>query len=263
MKTRKMFWGIIAYGIVGVLGLASTALAAKPSPPCNPDGMLEPGEGCDPQGLVFRDGATCESEGFTGGTLACTATCQVDESGCVCAVFPGDGAGHGPPLRYTNNGDGTATDNNTLFMWEVKDNTGGIHDVNNTYTWSSTGSAADGTLFTDFLNKLNNTCDGAGATDCTVTGDAGCGTEKCGLAGHRDWRIPNVKELQSIVDYGRFGPAVGLNFPGLTAASFYWSSTSNAAFGPDFGWVVYFYDGGVFYAGRGDNHRGRAVRGGS
>src|SRR5438477_787688 len=98
MKTRKMFWGIIAYGIVGVLGLASTALAAKP---CNPNGVVEKGEGCDPVGPVFRSGQTCESQGFTGGTLACTSTCQVDESGCFsapCAVFPGDGAGSGPAL---------------------------------------------------------------------------------------------------------------------------------------------------------------------
>src|SRR3972149_9882251 len=114
-------------------------------------------------------------------------------------VFPGDGfpnpdkfgvSGHGPALSYTDNGDGTFTDDNTGFMWEMKDESGGIHDKDNTYTWTDTGNSnltdPDGTLFTDFLDKINNTCDGAGATSCST--DSGCsGGELCGLAGHRDW----------------------------------------------------------------------------
>src|SRR3972149_9339876 len=69
--------------------------------------------------------------------------------------FPGDGAGDGPALSYTDNGDGTFTDNNTKFMWEIKDQSGGVHDVDNTYTWTDTVDAdntdPDGTLFTVFL----------------------------------------------------------------------------------------------------------------
>jgi len=37
---------------------------------------------------------------------------------------------------------------------------------------------------------------------------------QCSYAGHRDWRIPNVKELQSIVDYSQVNPALALSFPG-------------------------------------------------
>jgi len=37
---------------------------------------------------------------------------------------------------------------------------------------------------------------------------------QCGYAGHRDWRIPNVKELQSIVDYSQVNPALAPSFPG-------------------------------------------------
>ena len=259
MKPRTVFWGIIAYGIVGVLGLASTALARKPTSMC-PNGIAEPGEGCD--GSDFR-GQSCETFGFTGGTLVCTATCQVDESGCFCA-FPGDGAGHGPTLKYTDNGDGTATDNNTLLMWEVKNSVAGsVHNVDNTYAWSSGGTAEDGPLFTVFLATLNNTCDGDETTACTSNADcATIGNGLCGHAGHRDWRIPNVKELQSIVDYGTFNPAIAPSFPGSTAASGYWSSTSFAS-NPVGVWVVFFNAGVVNFAGKNNLFHGRAVRGGS
>jgi hypothetical protein len=44
------------------------------------------------------------------------------------------------------------------------------------------------------------------------------------LGGHDDWRLPNVRELQSILDYGRSSPAIDPIFGALP--SFYWSSTS-------------------------------------
>lgn len=44
------------------------------------NGMLEPGEVCDGSNL---GGATCQSKGYSGGTLVCGAGCQTfDESGC-------------------------------------------------------------------------------------------------------------------------------------------------------------------------------------
>lgn len=38
----------------------------------------------------------------------------------------------GSTLSYTDNGDGTITDNVTGLMWEKKDDSGGIHDKDNT-----------------------------------------------------------------------------------------------------------------------------------
>jgi hypothetical protein len=46
----------------------------------------------------------------------------------------------GATLSYTDNGDGTITDNNTGLMWEKKDNSGGIHDEGDNYTWGMTSS---------------------------------------------------------------------------------------------------------------------------
>lgn len=47
------------------------------------------------------------------------------------------------------------------------------------------------------------------------------------LAGHDDWRLPNVKELQSIVDYRRPQPALDTRFLQLSdPRAWFWSSTS-------------------------------------
>jgi hypothetical protein len=78
------------------------------------------------------------------------------------------------------------------------------------------------------------------------------------LAGVSDWRLPSVGELQSIVDCGRFGPAIDPAFGSLS--SVYWSSTTYAAF-PDRAWFVHFDDGLVSGgAGKDGNDYVRAVR---
>src|SRR3972149_8256178 len=209
----------------------------------------------------------------------CTAsltTCTDDLAACEAGaqVFPGDGyastdafgvSGHGPALHYTDHGDGTFTDDNTGFMWEKKDNESGIHDKDTTYTWTDTCvgfdvvelSDPDGTLFTMFLDTLNTTCDGAGVTDCVD--DSVCGVGVCGFAGYQDWRIPNVKELQSIVDYSVFNPSSSV--PGLTRTAYYFSATT-VAFNTPFAWVVSFGGDGVNIGIRnqGGNLYVRAVR---
>ena len=54
-----------------------------------------------------------------------------------------------------------------------------------------------------------------------------------GFAGHNDWRIPNLNELQTLADYGTVSPATDSafnDFPdNFTSSCYYWSSTSYAA----------------------------------
>jgi hypothetical protein len=164
----------------------------------------------------------------------------------------------GAALSYTDNGDGTITDDNTGLMWEKKDWSHGTHDFRNRYTWGLTSEpwTMTGTMVTDFLRRLN--------------------TPPC-FAGHCDWRIPNVKELQGIVNYqysdaGR-QPTVSREFRAncaencapatcsCTAREFYWSSTTNMDY-PTGAWFVSFRSGEVGHASRSESYAVRAVRGG-
>ncbi len=183
------------------------------------------------------------------------ASCQEDLAACLaepCAIFPGDGQ-TGAPLSYTDNGDGTFTDDNTGLMWEIKDGADGVHNVGNLYTWTADVAEPpftfNGTAETEFLAELN---------------------AEPGFAGHTDWRLPTVKELQSLVDYsvpidpGPICPtcvAVSPDLPGATACSFYWSSTSEASL-DECAWSVSFHDGIVFCDQPGVPAGVRAVRGG-
>jgi Protein of unknown function (DUF1566) len=96
----------------------------------------------------------------------------------------------GAQLSYTDNGDGTITDKTTGLIWEKLTDDGSIHDWNNVYTWDQAFQK-----ITD-LNLAN-------------------------FAGSNEWRLPNVRELLSIVNYGAHNPAVSAEFntncvPGCT-----------------------------------------------
>jgi cysteine-rich repeat protein len=183
--------------------------------------------------------------------------------------------------RFADNGDGTITDTKTGLMWEKKDDAGDIHDKDNSYTWSSTGTAADGTAFTTFLATLNQT----------------------NFAGHHDWRLPSEdgqnppgtgpKELESIVETGASGCGSGALCIGAafdtnwgknsggnggctvdgaggtprcscTQSATYWSATGSTVPFPNIlAWGVNFTDGTVLRKGPLDFARPvRAVRGG-
>lgn len=43
-------------------------------------------------------------------------------------------------MSFTDNGDGTITDNRTGLMWEKLSDDGSIHDKDTTYTWHNAGT---------------------------------------------------------------------------------------------------------------------------
>ena len=188
--------------------------------------------GCpSPTDLPATGQTTCWDSSFNATT--CTGTGQDGEIQA------------GATLSYTDNGDGTITDNNTKLMWEKLSMDSSIHDVGNPYTWAN--------AFAVHIAGLN-----AGS----------------GFAGHTDWRLPNVKELQSIIDYENSGPAVATAFNNscsspctvltcscTAAASDYWSSSSYLG-DPSRAWLVDFNGGFVGVGDKTGHPRVRAVRGG-
>ena len=82
-----------------------------------------------------------------------------------------------------------------------------------------------------------------------------------GYAGHNDWRIPNLRELQSIVNYGVPPPDIHSPF-GPIGVENYWSSTTRSDTSESYqAWFVGTY-GGVGSTNKHDTEPVRAVRGG-
>jgi hypothetical protein len=152
---------------------------------------------------------------------------------CAGAACPGqDGAyatGCPPEDRFVDNGDGTVTDTCTGLMWQQDtadvDGDGHVTFESDRITWCEALAYCDNLSF----------------------------------AGHDDWRLPNVQELQSIVAYGRSGPAIDPVFG--TLSSCYWSSTSVAG-DPGYAWHVGFGGGSIGYGRKVVGFNVRAVRSG-
>jgi len=121
--------------------------------------------------------------------------------------------------RFVDNGDDTITDNCTGLMWQ-----------------KVTGN---GTTAINWCNAL-----------------AYC--ENLDFAGNTDWRLPNVRELQSIADYGFSTPAVDPSFV-IAESDCYWSSTSLDN-NPFLAWCVNFNVGAIIGTGKGTALFVRAVR---
>jgi hypothetical protein len=82
------------------------------------------------------------------------------------------------------------------------------------------------------------------------------------LAGRKDWRLPNIKELRSLSDDGRTDPSLDRAFfPGASPTA-YWSATTQVN-RPERAWYVDFANGLVTYADKTDRLLLRAVRGGA
>ena len=132
--------------------------------------------------------------------------------------------------RFTDNGDGTVKDNLTGLIW-LKD-----------------ASCLSYQVWYDALTVSNT----LSAGNCGLTDGSAAGS----------WRLPNVRELQSLIDFGQFGPAlpVGHPFSGVQFSD-YWSSTANA-YNPSDAWYVNLGLGSVNVSNKADAFSVWPVRGG-
>ena len=130
-----------------------------------------------------------------------------------------------PNPRFKDNGNGTVRDKLTKLIWLKNANAFGAR------TWEQA------------LADANALASGsAGLTDGSKAGD---------------WRLPNVKELQSLIDFAYNTPALsnalgtsqwseGDPFIGVRVV--YWASTTNVSFSA-YAWVVHLTSGGVISDG--------------
>ena len=133
---------------------------------------------------------------------------------------------------YSDNDDGTVTDPTTGLVW-MRCSMG--------QTWNGTTCTGKASAYT---------FDQANALTGTLT-----------FAGQSDWRVPNIRELQTIVDRTVFNPAIdSVVFPAAPSSS-YWSGSPYAA-GSSNAWHISFGLGNVYDGYRSSPRNVRLVRGG-
>ncbi|MBK5276060.1 MAG: DUF1566 domain-containing protein [Desulfuromonadales bacterium] len=127
----------------------------------------------------------------------------------------------GPNPRFTDNGNGTVTDNLTGLIW------------------LKNASCLGQRQWTAALSSANTLANGAcGLTDGSIASD---------------WRLPNKEELESLINRQQSNPAAWLNTVGFsgvntsTTGSYYegyWTSSSSST---DYAWYVSFGIGKTNY----------------
>lgn len=119
-----------------------------------------------------------------------------------------------PSPRFSANINGTVIDNLTGLIW-LKN-----ADCFSTRTWAQA------------------------LTDANSLGNGSCDLNDGSSAG--DWRLPNRKELRSLINYSQENTASWLNTQGFSnvRADFYWSSSTDAS-NPTYAWRVFMFDDSV------------------
>ncbi len=117
-----------------------------------------------------------------------------------------------PDSRFTDNNDGTISDNGTNLMWQKC--IVGITGIN---CGTGNGTAVD---WQGALNEAENN----------------------NFLGYNDWRVPNIKEIASLIEHRCKNPALNTNYFPNTPNNFQWSSTPSSRV-PNNSWNMIITDG--------------------
>lgn len=120
-----------------------------------------------------------------------------------------------PNPRFTDNRDGTVTDHLTGLIWLKNADCFGY------INWE------------DALDASNKLADG----ECGLSDGSNPG----------EWRLPNVRELHSLIDHENRGPALPFGHHFIGVQDMYWSSTSHACKSSDLALWVSINCGEVWY----------------
>jgi Protein of unknown function (DUF1566) len=138
-----------------------------------------------------------------------------------------------PAPRFTDNFDGTVADNLTGLIWLKNANAAGM-----VKTWADAQT---------YCNSLAS--DGTNLTDGSSAGE---------------WRLPNVREIFSLIDFSQYNPALptaGYPFTNVQSR-YYWSSTTYEGDSTS-AWHVHMNDGNVCGASKGSSSSVWPVRAGN
>ena len=154
-----------------------------------------------------------------GGVIDCSTVSGKGQDGDLRAGTPW------PDPRFTDNADGTVTDNLTGLIW-----------LKNARCNDTVGGIAGGTMpWANAITWSNNLADGK------------CGLSDWSSAGQ--WRLPNVNELESLVNAEQSDISAWLIGQGFTNVQgwtwSYWSSSTYAYNTPQSAWVVELWGGSV------------------
>ncbi|MGA7800956.1 MAG: DUF1566 domain-containing protein, partial [Gammaproteobacteria bacterium] len=198
-------WSVARISVLLCLFCGPAALAADPSLVLAdggikfPDGTVQSTAAVTGSAPVADTGQTTCWDG-SGTPITCAGTGQDDELQAGVAW---------PTPRFTLNGDGTVTDRLTGLIW--------LQDAN----------CFGEELWINALGEVASLNSGS-VTTCT---NYVAGT-------FDDWRVPNVRELASLIDYGRYSPALSMGHPFVGVQSdYYWTSSTDVS-NTGYGWSM-------------------------
>ncbi|MDM8521781.1 DUF1566 domain-containing protein [Desulfococcaceae bacterium HSG8] len=148
----------------------------------------------DKRAFVPKSGQTdCYYDDGTDGSCTCgTANCPSEQDGGL------EKGVAWPVPRFTDNGNGTATDNLTGLIW-----------LKNANCWGKINWAT-------------------AITNCSGLADGQFGLSDGSAAG--DWRLPNLRELHSLLAYKNHSPSLPAGHPFSNVQNdWYWTSMSGSA----------------------------------
>jgi hypothetical protein len=206
----KKFWGLTG----GQWGPQTGSM------PNNGATILTPGMGNVAIPVGYHNGAGYVAAIYPRGPVHRTGQTDVEATG--------DDGSHQkgmdwPSPRFTDNGDGTITDNMTNLVW-LKDATCDDLGTTGYGPWATAIAAA---------NALYDITPNPSSGDCGLSDGSSAG----------DWRLANVRELESLLDYGAWTTSHSFVLPSGhpfvgASSSWYWTSTKDHTDGTDNTYLV-------------------------